>query len=117
MPLEKLSKILDLGTLPDNAVFMVDIYLVLDGADNIVFYEKGNPAEKKPKLKTGLWLDVGTSATAAVTVESIKDASIDLGNLDSVGFFFYVDADWGGNCEQTVYFDNFRIEVPKAPKA
>lgn len=104
---------------------MVDIYLesstgekvVLDGADNIVFYEKGNPAEKKPKLKTGLWLDVGTSATAAVTVESIKDASIDLGNLDSVGFFFYVDADWGGNCEQTVYFDNFRIEVPKAPKA
>ena len=54
MPLEKLSKILDLGTLPDNAVFMVDIYLesstgekvVLDGADNIVFYEKGNPAEK-----------------------------------------------------------------------
>lgn len=49
MPLEKLSKILDLGTLPDNAVFMVDIYLesstgekvVLDGADNIVFYEKG----------------------------------------------------------------------------
>ena len=125
MPLEKLSKILDLGTLPDNAVFLVDIYLesstgekvVLDGADNIVFYEKGNPAEKKPKLKTGLWLDVGTSATAAVTVESIKDASIDLGNLDSVGFFFYVDADWGGNCEQTVYFDNFRIEVPKAPKA
>lgn len=120
--LEKLAKVLDLGTLPDNATFKVDMYLesstgekeVVDGHNNMVFYEKGNSAEKKVVLEQSLWVEAGQSTVVCASVAKIKDALIDMTNLDSVGFFFYVDADWGGNCEQVVYFDNFRIEVPKA---
>ena len=89
----------------------------LIGGDNLVFFEKGNNSEKKPDLKEYMWYNAGTKIDVATTVAKMKEKSIDVGNLNNGGFYFSAGTGWEGDFSMVLYFDNFRIEVPKAPKA
>lgn len=132
--LEKLEKVLKLETLPDNAEFKISVYFAsadgkmnadtgsadavrLIGGDNLVFFEKGNNSEKKAGLTEYMWYNVGTKIDVATTVAKMKEKSIDIGGLNNGGFYFSAGTGWEGDFSMVLYFDNFRIEVPKAPKA
>ena len=88
----------------------------LIGGDNLVFFEKGNNSEKKSDIDY-MWYNVGTKIDVATTVAKMKEKSIDVGNLNNGGFYFSAGTGWEGDFSMVLYFDNFRIEVPKAPKA